>query len=421
MKLKYLNKVFLITTFIILSGCGGGGGDSPSSSTSNKPTVALVPPPSTPSSSNSNKPSSSTSNSPSSSTSNSTLLAKDEPYYKYSWHIDSKNSVLNTKGYPIDQKADINILEAWKITKGKGVKVAVIDPEGFDIDHEDLKANICNTYNVISKNEDVSSPNISIEESQHGNTCAGFLVAPINGKGIIGTAPESKLIAIKMGKDVFDTDIIKAFEHAKQQGAKVISCSWGTGNISASLTNKLKSLYDDGITVLFSSGNDDRNLDNITEKYPANHIDESESEWVLGIGASAENNDRALYSNYGKEIDFLAPGGGNFYEDEIKLGLLGIDDSGNKGSTRQLNFVNNNYAFGSGTSYATPIVAGVVALMYAINPSITPKQIRDILIKTSTKIGGTDAKYAHGFDEKRAYGKINAGEAVKEAQKLFNQ
>ncbi|MDQ7047653.1 MAG: S8 family serine peptidase [Sulfurovum sp.] len=242
-------------------------------------------------------------------------------------------------------------------------------------------------------------------------TRAGFIAAPINGKGIIGTAPESKLILIKYTGNS-DAATIKAFEFAKNEGAQVISCSWGTEHVSQAVESELKSLYEANITILFASGNDGKTLDNEDDDIN----DESESQWVIGVGASGENNDVTSYSNYGKNIDILAPGG----DTQEALGVLGIDDTGDRGSSTQNGLVTNAYAFTSGTSFATPVAAGVVGLMYSVNPNITPKQVRDILIDYSEQIGGDDASYEDGFDEKRAYGKVNASRAVFEAKKLLD-
>lgn len=123
------------------------------------------------------------------------LDAKNEPYYKYSWHINSQNSVLNTEGYGVDNDADINVEEAWKTTMGKGVIVAVID-DGADLEHEDLKANILSAYNSVNRDGSAHYEGTEKYPSSHGNACAGLIVAPINGKGIVGIAPEAKVIII---------------------------------------------------------------------------------------------------------------------------------------------------------------------------------------------------------------------------------
>lgn len=448
--LKSLTKISVIATLLLLSGCGSGSSnDAPKSDTtevigdnttdttnenSDATTDQKTDTNTTSDTTNENSDTTtnqetntddtSTDDSSTSTDNNSdttSLLAANEPYYKYLWHIDSLNSsnldisseVSRAFGGEyeigaINKDADINILEAWKITKGANVRVAVID-DGADINHEDLKDNIYKAYNADDDTNDISNKSNDISHASHGNTCAGFIAAPINEKGTIGSAPESKLIAIAQNESS-DAKTIIAFEYAKNNGAKVISCSWGTENVSESVVDEIKSLYDAGITVLFASGNDGKSLDT------SGLSDESEIEWVIGVGASGENNDVTSYSNYGANIDVLSPGG----DSEMSVGLLGLDDSGTQGSTDNYGLVSNNYSFGMGTSFATPVAAGVVALMYSVNPNITPAQVKKILIDTADKIGGTAASYNNGFDEKRAYGKINAYKAVLEAQKLLN-
>ncbi|SHO80263.1 alkaline serine protease, subtilase family protein [hydrothermal vent metagenome] len=377
-----LIKMSLLSSILILSSCGGGGSSNSSIELNNTQENL---------------------------SDNSTIddTIRNEPYFKYQWHLNSSHSILNDKGYRVDDNADINILEAWKVTKGAGVRVAVIDDGGQPL-HEDLKDNVILTYNVNNGSNTVYYQSY---HGSHGNTCSGFIASPINGVGTIGVAPESKLIIIRQN-EISDAQDILAFEYAKNNGAKVISCSWGSYNVSDILVSELKKMYDAGITVIFASGNDGSSLDS------DNVNDESEVKWVIGVGASTENNDFAYYSNYGKNIDVIAPGG----DTDISSGILGIDNMGEDGESSQLNLVNNNYAFTNGTSFATPVTAGVIALMYSVNPNITPKEVRDILIKTADKVGTNNgANYnSNGFDIRRAYGKINAGKAVLEAQRVAN-
>jgi len=335
------------------------------------------------------------------------LLPQSEPYYKYAWHLNSKDSVLNDIGYSINENADINIESAWKITKGAGVKIAIID-DGAHLNHEDLKENIVSTYYADEDNTDADYIVTEDFISSHGNTCAGFAASPTNGKGLVGVAPESDLVIIKLeGND--DISTIRAFNHAQDTGAKVISCSWGSNQVSEVLVEKLKELYHEGITVLFASGNDTMDLDG------AGLNDESEVEWVIGVGASSEANDVTTYSNYGNNIDILAPGGDSI----LSVGLLGLDNMGAVGYDNQLGLVNSNYSFTDGTSFSCPISAGVVALMYSVNPDIKPNEVRDILTSTADKIGATTYNQ-DGFDSQklRAYGKINATNAVDEALRI---
>ncbi len=342
-------------------------------------------------------------NNESTSPNNESTSPNSEPYYPYAWHINPDKSALTEEGYQIEKEADIHLQEAWALTKGNQVKVAVID-YGFEIDHEDLASNVIVAYNADENNSNVSYDGLG---TSHGSTCAGFMVSPVNGKGIVGIAPEAKLIAIKQWNSS-DADVIRGFEYAKSQGAKVINCNWGTGQVSQAVEAELKSLYDAGITVVFAAGNRQKNMDD------ENYHDESESPWVIGVGATGEENDVTSYSDYGSQLDILAPGGNSVYS----IGVLSLDDMGGKGSSNQNGLVNNNYAFTFGTSFAAPIVAGVVTLMYSVNPNITPKQVRDILIRTAEKVGGDDLYEDEGFDTYRAYGKIHADRAVEETIKV---
>jgi len=346
-----------------------------------------------------------------------------EPYFKYQWHLDSSTYQAQNLAFQaalegfvvgaVDEHADISVKEAWGTSRGEGVYVAVID-DGVDIHHEDIKDNLFLAYNADDKSSDVSNKSTDPDTASHGNTCAGFITSSINAKGSVGVAPSAKLIAIKLDSSD-DATTIEAFEYAKNNGAKVISCSWGTEAVSDALVAELKAMYDAGITVLFASGNDHKSLD--TEGLN----DESEVEWVIGVGSSAENNDVAAgYSNFGKNLELIAPGG----DASASVGILCLDDSGAQGSKDNYGLVSNNYHFGNGTSYATPVAAGVVALMYGANPNLTPAQVKEILISTTDKVGTTNANYVlnattnQTFDTERAYGKVNAARAVAAAKAL---
>ena len=110
-----------LISIALLQGCGGGG-----RSTGNDQNTGTVPDEGTATPSPEN------------------ATPQTEPYYQYSWYFNAANSILESKGYSINPNADIHIEEAWNITKGNGVKIAVID-EGFVVDHEDLAANVIGT------------------------------------------------------------------------------------------------------------------------------------------------------------------------------------------------------------------------------------------------------------------------------------
>lgn len=333
----------------------------------------------------------------------------NEPYFPYQWYLAyTRNDFTLT--LRVDPDAGIHIEDAWKATRGKGVKVAVID-SNFEVTHKDLRDNIFTWYNADAKNSDVAN---DTDESSHGTTAAGFIAAVPNGYGILGAAPDSELILIRQ---IYadDAATIRAFEYAKNQGAKVISNSWGTGDVSPAIAEEMADIKKQGITIFFASGNNGPNPFNDNKNLDQTGVnDESELPSVIGVGATNEYNRLASYSNYGENIDILAPGG-------EELGLLGLDDTGEKGvyyssyqfSNGYILQLDNAHAFEVGTSFACPLAAGAAALMLSVNPALTPDQIREIMITTADKIESDHVYYdENGFNLKRAYGKLNASKAV---------
>lgn len=359
-----------------------------------------------------------------------------EPYYKYAWHFNPKiNSFKTTNN--IDLNSHINIEDAWAITTGEykegtnvnsPVKIAVID-DNFNTNHEDFKDSIvkqCNldSYTALSGDvttycDNISNQNVSpiTNESSHGTAVANFMTARQNNKGLIGSAFNSDLIVIKQ-QYVNDAATVAAFEYAKRMGAKVINCSWGTpGGVSAAVSAKIQELKDDGITIVFAAGNDNLDMDSDST------TDESELSSVISVGSSNQSNERSSFSNYSTTMDIIAPGGG----DGIAVLSAFVTNNTTSSVTYGENIDNTEYSFTQGTSFSAPITTGVIALMISVNPNLTPDDIRTILIETADKIESTTESYvdlvgdgtSSTFNTQRAYGKINAYEAVKKAQESY--
>ena len=318
----------------------------------------------------------------------------NDPHADLLWHLEDNEGT-----------ADINIKEAWKWTKGAGVKVAVYD-EGIDIDHIDLKDNIYKFANF--NNDNISSLPYSDDDSWHGTACAGLLASSENGKGGVGTAPEINLYAVRYSDTSVSKDI-EAYEWMMSEGVSVITNSWGTyQNLDAynETFEKLATQGRDGkgIIIIFAAGNNGQDLDDVNEN-GASINDESESPYVLSIAASTRDNTIASYSNYGSAVDLTAPGGSQNGD-----GLFTTDASGVKGYTAD----NYNYNF-VGTSASAPIAAGVVALMLSVNPELDRDNITDILKQTAQKLGNF-AYDENGHNNHWGYGKIDAGHAVRIAR-----
>ena len=310
--------------------------------------------------------------------------------FENAWHLRVVNKEL-AKSRNITDDSNIHIYSAWEKTRGENVKIAVIDYD-FNSENSDLKENVFATYDIST-----NTTNVIKDFDSHGTSCASIIGSPQNGIGIIGVAPKAKLILISANLDI-DNERVLALKKAKELGASVISCSWGFGltqGISTQMKNTLKDLYDSGITVVFSSGNNSLDLD-----IDPNYTDESELPWVIGVGSSTEQNTKEPHSNYGNNIDILAPGGNQ-----------------NGGVYCIKGYVDSSYGYFNGTSAASSVVAGVVALIKSVKPNLTPRQIREILITTADKIEPEVANYDPytGFSHTHAYGKVNASAAVAKA------
>lgn len=276
----------------------------------------------------------------------------------------------------------IKTYQAWDITQGNPeIVVAVIDG-GFDTKHPELKGKIYKPYNVVNRNSTLIG---SSKGGDHGTHVAGIAAGIANnGQGIAGIAPNCKLMLIQVADDygvMSSTSIIDGILYAIHNGADVVNISLGLQmppdirNLSdetqrAIIKNEWKQeeefyrelfkiAYDKNITVILAGGNENLliGLDPMQR-----------SGYTLNVSAIDPNDKKADFSNYGEFSTLSAPG-------------VQIFSS----------IPNNNYAYYNGTSMAAPIVAGAVALLKSINPTLTNKEIIDLLTNTGLPI--TSEKY----------------------------
>jgi subtilisin family serine protease len=307
-----------------------------------------------------------------------------DPLYSKSWHL-----------------SQIDVSKAWEYSKGADIKIGIID-DAVDMEHEDLKDNIAYGYDFDNYDSD-PSPDSNMHT--HGTNCAGLIVAVAdNNLGGVGVAPQSKLYPVKWNGTSLSTTI-EALEWLKEQDIDVISNSWGTYDMYDALDDEFWELATygrdgKGIILVFASGNDAYNLDEPHPNYGTILNDESESQWVIGVGATNSSDMLAYYSNYGDNIDILAP-----------AGQYTTDVTGYWGESGEYTDI-----FG-GTSASAPVLTGVVALILGANPDLTKSEVEDILKSTADKVG--DEVYdSNGFNEFYAYGRVNAYEAVLRASEL---
>ncbi len=311
----------------------------------------------------------------------------------YSWHIYA-----------------INAQDGWQLSKGDGIKVAVYD-DGIDYTHEDLRNNYLFGYNFDEKNTNVYPSDVS--NDYHGTAVAGLISAEENGVGVIGVAPKSYLIGIKQMYES-DTLTVRAFNFAKNNNIDVINCSWGTYDVSDAVKSSIVDLATNGrggkgALVVFAVGNDGEDQIKWTN-------DESAIEEVIGVGATDNYNQRATFSNYGEKLDLVAPGGYIVGSRSSYLGVSSTDISGVDGHSSS-DYILSSAGDLIGTSFSAPIVAGVIADILAVNPSLSRDEVKNILYSTTQKVGDINyrSKDDYTFNEEYGYGLVDANAAVLKA------
>ncbi len=298
-----------------------------------------------------------------------------DPFFAYEWHLRPADAGFASR-YGIANTAHVHLGDVWRKTRGRGVTVAVID-DYFQADHPDIAANVVATYNVKTGGTDVFPPG---KAKAHGLMCAGIIAAAADGQGSVGVAPEVKLMLIGSAYDT-DADMIKAFTYAKEHGADVINCSWGSYHVSKAVSDVIKDVHDAGITVVFAAGNDAVDLDS------PGYDDESELPWVIGVSASDASNALASYANRGSALDLLAPGGSRYGISIVSTDLTGLAGSSPKEDPKAAEWLDDNHTFFVGTSAAAPIVTGAAALLKSAAPALTPDEIRRVLVENGDDIG----------------------------------
>jgi subtilisin family serine protease len=299
---------------------------------------------------------------------------------------------------------DINTCEAWNITTGTPSVITAVLDNGTQ-NHSDLSP-IMLSYD---SDTDVSPGAVY---NEHGTQCGGIIGGLHNGVGISGIAPNCNLISISSDLQyatlTTQANRSRGFNFAVENGASIITNSWGFENpsslLDAAITNALVNGRNGlGMVVVFAAGNADGKV-----SYPANS-----NSRILSVGAMSPCEERSSFtscdgelwgSNFGTELDIVAPGV-----------FIPTTTNGNS-------FVSNF----RGTSSAAPHVAGVAALVLSINPCLTEEEVRNIIENTAQKVGtytyGNNPNRPNGtWHEEVGYGLIDAFQSVLHANTLFIQ
>lgn len=348
-----------------------------------------------------------------------THKASDDTYFDYQWSLNNTGSDIQYSGIA---GADVDAVCAWGITKGAGSVVAIID-EGVDLEHEDLLPNLLPGYDaVFSGGGDVENSFGGFEPGSndaHGTNCTGIVIAVAdNGMGVSGIAPESKVAPVRIAySDSFGWWVIEdawvedaIYWSVDTAGADILSNSWGGGAPASVIIDAMQYTIQNGrggSGALFVAAAGNGNASSLI--FPGNNIN------AIAVGATSMCEERKSLvscdgenfwgSNYGTTLDVAAPG----------VKIPSTDISGSAGYSPDDYHLTFN-----GTSSATPLTAGVLALLLAHNPALTYEQARYILESTCEKVG--DYTYAVNgahpsstWVNQLGYGQVNACNALEAA------
>lgn len=275
----------------------------------------------------------------------------NDPAYSSQWH----HGVIGTAA-------------AWDSANASNVTIAILDT-GVTTNHPDLAAALLPGYNVVSQNSDIS------DLTGHGTKTSGTAAAIVNnGEGVSGVAYGAKILPVRITNDpssyAYWSDIANGITWAADHGAKVVSNSYASYT-GSSVSQAAAYLRNKGGIFFCSAGNDGAQI--------ASNADAN----VVVVGATDQYDARAYFSNYGSFLDLVAPG----------VGIWTTDTSG-------------GYSNPSGTSFSTPLAAGVAALVYGVNPQLKPADVEAIMKNSAKDLADP------GYDIYYGSGRIDAAAAV---------
>jgi kexin len=350
-------KWILLSSVVVLAACGGGGGGS---------------------------------GGPAPVTQYGGLLGSD-PLFGDQWHLYNQGQFIG-----VTPGEDINVMPVWNAgSGGQGVVVAVVD-DGLEIAHPDLSANVSTTLNHNYQNN-TNNPTPSIPTNGHGTAVAGLIAASAgNDKGGRGAAPRATLVGYNPIWTNFPptTDIYDAMT----RNAAVIaisSNSWGTASDGGEAAPPADTSWRDGITYGIANGRGGKGIIYVwaAGNGGVNNVDNSNYDYqtndrhVIAVCAVSEQGKKTNYSEKGANLLVCAPGGAG-----VGLTTTDITDVGGYNAGGGSDYADKGYTGTfAGTSAATPLVSGVVALMLEANPNLGWRDVPLILAQSARKNDLNDA------------------------------
>ena len=287
--------------------------------------------------------------------------------------------------------ADIDAPEAWALSTGTSVAVAVIDT-GIDYTHPDLAGRFIGGWDFVNNDGD------PMDDHGHGTHVAGTIAAQINNptgdpaaeEGVAGIAPNALILSYKVctpDGHCDDFAIVQAIDRAVTDGAKVINMSLGGTELSQALFDAVQDAWAAGLVIVAGAGNDGAT----TLFYPAAFPN------VIAVGAFDEDHRRASFSNYGNWVDISAPG--NAIMSTVPMSQCAVTTTpGDIGC----------YTWNTGTSMATPHVSGAAALVWSRGDVVSNQQVVDILLNSADRRGVASVR----LDSWTVHGGLNLHNAM---------
>lgn len=301
----------------------------------------------------------------------------------------------------------VNAYQAWDISTGSGNTVIAVVDDAVYTQHEDIMANLWQNPDETAGNgvdddgngyvDDIFGADVADDDGNtnppaalvspsvfsHGSHCAGIAGGVTNnGVGIASISSHVKIMGVKATADAASSpNMITAgwegVQYAVDEGADIISLSWGGTSNSQTYQNLINSYEAQGVVIFAAAGNS--NIE--TPFYPAAY------NYVVGVAASDQSDYKASYSNYGSWVDLTAPG-------SYIHGILCTGTS--------------NYGIKSGTSMATPMAASLAGLLKSYNPALSPSELRSCMFSSADNMDALNPTYVG----KLGAGRINAQDAL---------